>query len=123
MVTPRRWRDSAVPLTVTFFDRVCIAANCPLPAYLTSPSLRISFRRNGDLLMKEFIVSEGSPARSADGRDYMLSRGGCQPRSANLVYLLHQIRRSENLPSSGIPYYFSCMNTQTVTIEVVPQVA
>jgi hypothetical protein len=35
--------------------------------------------------MKEFIVSEGLPARSADKRDYMLSRGGCQPQSANLV--------------------------------------
>jgi hypothetical protein len=28
---------------------------------LISPSLRISFRQNGYLMMKEFIASEGSP--------------------------------------------------------------
>jgi hypothetical protein len=40
--------------------------------------------------MKEFIASEGLSAWSADGWDYMLSLGGCQPHSAKLVYLLHQ---------------------------------
>jgi hypothetical protein len=35
--------------------------------------------------MKEFIFSEDSPVRSADGPDYMLSRDGCQPQTANFV--------------------------------------
>jgi len=47
---------------------------------------------NDDLLMKEFIFSEGLPARLASGRDYMLSRGGCQPHSANLLYQIGRMK-------------------------------
>jgi hypothetical protein len=62
MVTSERRRYPAVPLTVTILGYICVAVE-PLFACLSliSPSLRISFRQNGYLLMKEFIASEGSP--------------------------------------------------------------
>jgi hypothetical protein len=58
-----RRRVAALPLSVTFLERVILlrlTALCLLIA--NQPSSRISFRRNGDLLMKEFIVDDGSPA-------------------------------------------------------------
>jgi len=47
-----------------FSARYCLAADRRPAACLSllSPSLRISFRQNGEILMKEFIVSEGLPA-------------------------------------------------------------
>jgi len=38
-----------------------------------------------NITMEEFIDSEGMSARLADGRDYRMSCGGCQPPSADLV--------------------------------------
>jgi hypothetical protein len=85
VTSERRLSAGVLVIGNNFKTRICFAsACCSSPTYL-SPSLRISFRLNGDLLVMEFILDGGLPARSADGRDYMPLRGGCQPKSANLV--------------------------------------